>query len=48
MVGLLLLLWIAGSRLHHLRPIGVAIGVTGVVAGAFVVSFSQDLIVFIG
>lgn len=45
--GLLLLAWIASSRLLQPRPITVAVGLTGVVAGAFVLVFSQDLIVFL-
>ncbi len=39
-VGLLLLAWIAAARLRHLRSIAAAFGLTGVVAGTFVVIYS--------
>jgi len=47
-VGLLLLTWIAVSRLRQVGPIALAIGLTAVVAGAFVVLYSTDLLTLLG
>ena len=47
LAGLVLLGLVASTRLSQARPIGLALGFTALVAGAFVV-YSQDLIAAAG
>ena len=48
LAGLVLLGLVASTRLSQARPIGLALGFTALVAGAFVVVYSQDLIAAAG
>jgi len=48
LAGLVLLGVVASTRPSQARPIGLALGFTALVAGAFVDVYSQDLIAVVG